>query len=459
MTALTEILNSGESETAEFKARDVALDELAKSVCGMLNQQGGVLLWGVDDYGRPAGLDDAENRGRLLNDFIMGHISPRPLVSISVTEAGTGRVVVVDIPQGADKPYSINREIWVRLGKSTLRADAEASANLVERSATRLDRWEREPMPGFGIDDCDSRELWQAKAEIIGTERFGIDVPADDDELLRRLYLVRSGQFTNATVVLFAREPRAWAPHLGLRVVSYGHDKSGPIGNDATVEGPAVRVLKEVLGILQQRTGVSGRFERGRIERRDQPAYALWALREGLVNAMVHRDYAAMGGDVRVEIFPDHLSIQNPGRLPDGLTADDLKKNHRSHLTNPDIARVFHLRGLMEQLGTGTQKLIAACRELKAKTPVWHTTRNMVSLTLFSAPEPAAHAQLAERQSRFLGEIGAGAIFRAVDYAQATRVSERQARRELAQLEAFGLVERRGRGRATAYQRTARGVP
>jgi ATP-dependent DNA helicase RecG len=471
-----EILKKGESETAEFKGARAPLDALAKAICGMLNQQGGLLLWGVDELGLPVGLDSADTRAKQLNDFVMRHVNPRPLISISVQPqqdewkpsssrgfadwfASKKPLVVVDIPQGSDKPYSVNRQIWVRVGSNTLRASKELSATIVERSASQLDRWEREPMPGFGLNDCDAVELAQARSEITKVGRFGIDVPASDEELLRRLYLMKSGQLTNAAVVLFAHQPRAWAPNLAVRIVSYGPDKTGPIANDVILEGPAVRVLKEAVTILQQRTGFSGRFVKGQIEREDRPAYPVFALREGLVNAMVHRDYGLIGGGVQVEVFPKSLVIRNPGKLPEGWSTEDLKEKHESQPGNPDIARVFYLRELMEQLGMGTQKVIAECKELGAKLPVWHAEQGVVSLTLFRAPEPEVSLQLSDRQLKFLRGTKAGAEFKVADFVNATNVSERQARRELAELESFGLLERHGKGPATSYTRTGRPLP
>jgi len=359
----------------------------------------------------------------------------------------------MDLSCGGD----VAKKIWVRVGTKTLRADEDVSAGIVERSAAQLDRWEREPMPGFGIEDCDVEEFERTRTEITHVARFGVDVPKSNEELLRRLYLSRNGQLTNAAVVLFARQPRAWAPNLAVRVVSYsGQGEMGSVGNDVIIEGPAIRVVKEVLGVVQQRTGFSGRFDKARLEREDRPAYALFALREGFVNAMVHRDYASMGGSVQVDIFRDHLIIRNPGQLPEGWTTGDLAKKHESHPANPDIARVFYLRGLMEQLGMGTQKLIGACKELSAKSPVWKTERGTVSLTLFAAPEPSQTMPLVGRLARFMDNAQLGTEFKVSDYSDATKVSERQARRDLAELESSGLVERHGKGPATVYRRTSR---
>ena len=455
---ISQILEKSESETLEFKGARAPLEMLAKVVCGMLNQRGGVVVWGVQDKGGVTGVSDAEKRAGELNEFLMRHLNPRPLLSVSVTNSKKTQLVVIDVPESADKPYSLDREIWVRVGEKTFRASEDESTRIVEKSAAQLDRWERERMPGFGMDDCDPDEFEQARTEIERVGRFGLDVPQNNEELLRQLNLSKSGQLTNAAVVLFARQPRVWAPNLAVRIVSGGGQGGGTtsIENDVILEGPAIRVLREAVGVVQQRTGFSGRFDIRRLERETRPAYALFALREGLVNAMVHRDYTSIGGSVQVDIFRDHLVIRNPGELPNGWTPGDLAKKHESRPTNPDIARVFYLRELMEQLGMGTQKLIGECKALNAKSPVWKTERGTVFLTLFAAPEPSETISLVGRQAQFLEKTKLGAEFKVSDYSDAAKVSERQARRDLAELEKVGLVERHGKGPATSYRRSSR---
>jgi ATP-dependent DNA helicase RecG len=446
------LLKETESETLEFKSGRAAKDAIARVVCGMLNQRGGIVLWGVDEEGNPIETQNTAEREKELNDFIMRHINPRPFLSISVHEVGGKAILAVEVPMGTEKPYSLDRIIWVRVGTATMHADTEQSSRLVESSATNLLRWERETMPGFSVWDCDREELAFARKEIAEKGRFGIDVPTDIDELLVRLYLARSGQLTNAAAVLFARDPRTWAPNLAVRLVSYASDQSGPLSNDVLKEGPAIRVLKEVIEIIQQRTGASSKFDRNSLRREDQPAYALYALREGLVNAMVHRNYDQAGQGVKVEIFLDRLVITNPGRLPDGWTERDLARKHESHPSNPDIARVFYLRGLMEQLGLGTQRVIEECKKLKAKPPTWEATRGVVILTLYAAPEPEGGPELTPRQKKFLKAMLAGKAFKVPDYMRLAAVSERQARRDLVELERLGVVNREGAGPATLYR-------
>jgi ATP-dependent DNA helicase RecG len=449
-TVIEKLLKERESETLEFKAGRCPLDMLGKTVCGMLNQQGGLLLWGVDDDGKASGVNQAASRATELNEFLMRSLNPRPLLSVTVHPIRDKEIIAIEVPIGSEKPYALSRAIWVRLGSSIMRASHDQSSRLVERSAAALDRWEREPLPGFSMEDCDAKELKQAQAEIAKAGRFGIEVPEANEELLTKLYLYRNGQFSNAAVVLFARAPRAWAPNLAVRITT--HTADGEATSDLMLEGPAVRMLREAVAAIQQRTGQSVAFPKGQLERVERPAYPLYALREGLVNAMVHRDYESSGVGVHVRIFPEHLVITNPGALPEGWKGSDLGRKHESRLANPDIARIFYLRELMDQLGLGAQRIIAECKSLGAKAPAWKAEKGSVTLSLFSAPAVTTSPDLSPRQQDFLKSLKSGQAFKVSDYSAIAKVSERQARRDLADLEKLSLLERQGAGPSTVYR-------
>ena len=438
------------------KPPGVKVETIGKLVCGMLNARGGVVMIGFSEKAELLGVPDVEKLIEEINGYISGRMSPLPFFSVSSHKAGDKAVVMVEVPEGADKPYSFERSIYVRVGKQTLKANTDTTASLVKESAIKLARWESEPLPGFDLSDCDDLELLQAKHEIMSSGRMGTRSLHDDSELLQRLNLTQGGQLTNGAAVLFARDPLSWSPNLAIRIVSFVSDKSSDIANDTLISGPAVRAFHDACTRVQQLTGYSGRFDSDSVERVDVPAYPAIALREGLVNAIVHRDYTLIGGRIQVEIYPDHLVIQNPGCLPRGWKVADLKKRHGSVPFNPDIARVFHLRGLMEQLGIGTQKMIGECKRIGSAAPKWSDTNGMVTLTLFASSAPEQSFDLNSRQQILLKKYGPGTSFKTSDYAELTGVVDRQARRELNELIDYGLVERSGRGPATIYIRTKR---
>ena len=188
------------------KAHAASAGVVGEGCMPLLNQQGGLLLWGVDDRpaGRPGRRGEPCQATQRVLDAAPTSMSAALRIDPRGRQANSRRG---KYPPGADKPYSVNREIWVRVGSRTLRAGEEATAGLVERSASARP---------LGTHQCRAldrrttmRTSLRARTEITRVGRFGMDIPASDEELLRRLYLTKDGQLTNAAVVLFARQPRA----------------------------------------------------------------------------------------------------------------------------------------------------------------------------------------------------------------------------------------------------------
>lgn len=111
--------------------------------------------------------------------------------------------------------------------------------------------------------------------------------------------------------------------------------------------------------------------------------YPVKALQEGMVNAIIHRDYSSVSGGVAINAYPDRLVISNSGHFPDGLTIRDIKKEYRSHPVNPDIAHQVFLRGHIDKIGRSISMLIDLCRDANLKDPAWRDTKEGVSLTFY----------------------------------------------------------------------------
>jgi len=105
------------------------------------------------------------------------------------------------------------------------------------------------------------------------------------------------------------------------------------------------------------------------------------AIREGLLNAMVHRDYNSVNGFLQISIFSDRTEISNYGGLPVGITIKDLKKEHSSILRNPDIAQICFVRKYIEMLGSGTLRMISDCKKNSFRVPVWQDKDNVTTVT------------------------------------------------------------------------------
>jgi ATP-dependent DNA helicase RecG len=186
--------------------------------------------------------------------------------------------------------------------------------------------------------------------------------------------------------------------------------------------------------------------------RSDKSLYPPSALREGVMNALIHRDYSSNAA-ITISIDRGSLKISNPGSLPDALKVSDLRRDHPSVPRNPDIAHVCFLHGLIEKVGRGTQRIVMDCQEAKLPAPKWHTTAFETTLTLFSPNGESSRSteELNDRQQRILSLLQQRGQLTSTEVATAigAGVTERTIRNDLQTLHDQGLLRRKGKGRAT----------
>ena len=143
----------------------------------------------------------------------------------------------------------------------------------------------------------------------------------------------------------------------------------------------AVAMVREGMAFLERTMPLGARFPVGKIFREDRFPVPLDALREILLNAVMHRDYSDYSGYVAIAVFDDRIEIQSYGRLPTGITVEQLSGPHRSKPTNPLIAGAFHRTGAVEVWGRGTNRVIAVCKEQGAAVPTFEERSGFLTVT------------------------------------------------------------------------------
>lgn len=445
---------AGENETTEFKS-GVVDESAARVVCSFLNSKGGQLYLGIDDNGRPVDLGaDLNRQAQDLEIFLKQNISPTPFLKVEVITIDDVRIVLVDVPQGLDGPYVFHGGVWLRTNATTKAANISQLRSLL-RNGSETDRWERQLSPLMTEGELDREEIRSTVREAERNRRFSFSDQNDDRLVLKDLSVLAMDGVTNAGDVLFSRTPVRRHPQCRVQLVAFSGDKSDANYDDNRwFEGPLVRVCTDVINVVSASNATRSEFPHGEARRIDRPAYDPDALREGLVNAFVHRDYSAYSGGLRVSIYADRIEIWNSGSLPQGLKPKDLGREHSSILVNPDLAQVFYLRGLMERIGRGTELIVKAAKRLGAPVPQWRDTDTGVTLTIFSA-HTRSGSSFNLRQTRLLEAVSAGESLTLKDYRAnfASEITDRQARRDLDELVRRGLLVKLGSGPSTAYRR------
>lgn len=457
MPSLTEeILAKGESARVAFVTSAQDREEVGRTVCSMLNTQGGAVLVGVDENGQVVGKFSKSDADK-LRTFLRDNITPRSLFTVTMDEVAGGWVITVDVPEGADIPYVFQGAIYVRKMANTRAADAATMREMVLRQSQESERWERRIAAGLSVEDLDRPLLDETVRRAQDRRGYRFKDTRKPEAVLADLALVQHGQLTNAADVLFGQRVALRHPQTRLRAVRYETDRGNDFIDEQLYEGPALKLLEEAMAFLRRNVAIAAEFTPGQLARESRPQYPFSSLREGLVNALVHRDYAAFSGGISVSIYPGRVEIWNSGRLPEGWNQQKLQSStHESILVNPDISHVFYLHELMERVGRGTYRIVQECREMGMRTPRWDNGDSGVRLTFYgtnSAPEPVT---LNKRQQALLDALKTGESITLGDYVArfGAGVSDRQARRDLRELVDVGILIQTGAGPATAYLRT-----
>jgi ATP-dependent DNA helicase RecG len=221
------------------------------------------------------------------------------------------------------------------------------------------------------------------------------------------------------------------------------------------VSGPIIEQVDDAMDFI--RKNISVKFVMtGRPARKEVWEYPLEALREGIVNAVCHRDYT-LPSNVEVRIYDDKLMVWSPGGLPYGITLEDLYKPHSSVLRNKGIAGVFYDAGLIEQWGSGVDKMRHTCRDAGLPEPGFEEYQGF-RVTFRKDIYTEEYLQglgLNERQIKAVMYVKVKGRITNKEYQKLTGISRQMATIDLNELVAKNILERIGKvGKGVAYQMT-----
>ena len=382
-TEILEIVANGESSGVEFKRDVLQNHELAKELVAFSNLEGGMVVLGVDDDGRIAGL----TRDRLeewvmtaCRDKIRPGIIPF-FETVRHVQPGVD-VTIVRVPRGfsVHSRWHNNRHTYyIRVGTQSREPTPEELSRLFQQRGTF--RAELRPVSGSTIDDLDRRRL-KDYFERVRQQ----DVPTDGDEAGWRTLLVNTEVMvedgvTLSGVLLFGIAPNRFLPQAGIDAAAFpGLEKDYAAKERRTLRGPMTPLMDrhgavleaglvdQALEFVRRNTPMTASLEGG-TRRSERPAYPDEAVREAVVNALVHRDYLLANTDVELAAYRDRLEIISPGRLPNGITPERMRAGTRA-ARNQLLKDVMRDYGYLEHMGMGVpRKIVRGMREHNETDP------------------------------------------------------------------------------------------
>lgn len=449
---LLDLLKRPEGKTLEYK-RDLSSPEgVLKTLVAFANTAGGVVAIGIENETRHVlGVQDVLAIEERLANLVVDTIRPRLVPDIEIVPWRKTHVVIVQVYPSAARPHYFERlgretGVFVRVGSTNRRADA-AQIQEMHRFAD-LGSFDEQPIPELNSEALDFRVASELFAPI-----RKLTPSAYRTLRLTTLFQDRAVP-TVGGYLLFGKDRFDRFPDSWIQAGRFAGRNRSKILDSVEIRSHLPRAAEDAVEFVQKhmsREAVIGPVRR--VERWTIPAAA---LREAVINAIVHADYSERGAPIRIAIFEDRIEVESPGLLPLGLTIDDIRKGV-SKLRNRVLARVFHELGLIEQWGSGIQRMTAACHEAGLPAPVFEEIG--VHFRVLISTIPSAPIQLDQRDRHILRLLEDGHGHSTAQIAKAISLSGRATRTRLKALVERGLAIEIGSGPQDPKRRYFRTQP
>lgn len=382
MTILDNIKN-GENRRNEFKEKLPKHDQIAKTVVAFSNGAGGKLIIGIEDQtNKVVGLsdDDVVQLPDQISNIIYDSCYPIIIPEIYSERIGDQTVLVVEVFPGPLKPYYLKNKkklegTYIRIGPSNRVADHEMMMEL-ERQKRNIS-FDEEVIYDLNEAAVDFEKLQNDFHEYTGKELTRRDLFN-----LKLLSEVSGTIYPTKAGLLLAGRKENQPEYARVKSARFQGNKTEEFIDQKEFQGPLYTQVEEAMKFAKMYIAKSGKIEG--IQRHDRYEVPLIAIREALINAVVHRDYSVTGSDIKFAIFDNRIEIVSPGVLPKTLDINDIIVG-RSEIRNKVIARFFNEIGFIEQWGTGIQKMISACREAGIEMPQFIESGYFFKVVIFKA--------------------------------------------------------------------------
>ena len=336
------ILQEGEGFRIEFK-ESFDPKNLSKEFVAFANSEGGKILLGVRDDGTIKGIEIDNKLKSQIQDLAR---NCDPEVKISLEERG--KVIIVNIEEGKDKPYKSSQGFFIRQGASSQKMKRDEIIDFIsEEGKLKFDR---------GITNVNK---YDPKLISEYLKKAGIKQRISKDILFNLGVVDKNGFFNNTGILFFTKEPKQILINAYITCARYkGTEKVNVIDRKDFVDDLVTQV-EQAVEFVKRNTKLE--YEIKGLYRKEIPEYPIEAVREAILNAVMHRDYLEKGANVQVDIFDDKLTVTNIGGLIKPLTKEKL--GTLAVRRNPLIADLFHRIHLVEKMGTGINRIKEECKK------------------------------------------------------------------------------------------------
>lgn len=434
-----------ESQNIEWK--EIWKDEYLKWICGFANANGGRIFIGKNDKGEIVGL---KNSNKLLEDIpnkIQNHLG---IICDVLLHKENGMQYIEIVVKSHEVPISYKGKYHYRSGSTKQELKGASLNEFLLKKVGKT--WEEALELQATFDNILDEAVKEFQYEAHQSQRYPmIKGETDYKKIFSNLRLYKNNALKRSALVLFGKDPRNYMINAFVKIGKFGNSESELLFQEV-VEANAFQLADKTIEILDKKYFKKTISYQG-LNRIEISEYPYKAVRECLLNAIIHRNY--FGPPIQISIYEDKFMVWNPGDLPEELTLDDLKVKHASYPRNPIIADVFFKAGLIETWGRGTIKIIEECKNAGLPEPKFEVLNGGIAVTFFKnilSKEKLIEKGLNKRQLIAVEYLKNNDFLTNSIYQDICKTSERTASRDLEQLTNKKILLKIGEKKGTKYK-------
>ena len=357
---LQTLIQQGENAAVEFKALPLRPETLAREIVAFANSAGGTILLGVADDGTLVGVEGSDQLEEWVMNIARTSVVPAITVTCEMMVLENTRICVVTVPKGSDKPYQTGDKYLLRVGSTNRVATQSELMRLFQMSG--VFHYDTLPVANAGINDLNMAALDSYFAN------YGFEFSKEDDIARRQLLintdiLMPTGEPTIGGLLMFGINPSRYLPQAAIMFAHF---------NGLEIEADLID-RQEIIGTLPQQVDTALAVMKNNLLRPSTIEGAKRkdtthlppdkVLREMVVNACVHRNYAIAGSRIRIFMFDDRIECISPGRLPNTVTVEKLRSGV-SYASNPVLLKFMDNLRYIDRLGRGFPMIYREMRQI-----------------------------------------------------------------------------------------------
>ena len=430
---IEKLLENGEGGNLEFKRS--FNNETIESLVAFANTQGGKVILGVGSENELVGIDMQKESVQNWINEIKQKTTPSIIPEVETFAEGDKKLVIFTVQEYPVKPVATRGKYFKRVANSNHLMGADEIAN--EHLKTINTSWDFYPDPNHNINDISIEKVKKVIHQI--EKQSNSTIHGTPLEFLSKFEIVRKNQLTFGGYLLFAKQ------YCVISDVQVGRFKSdSKIIDSISLNSDLFTEVEEITAFIKKHLMVEFIItgEPQRIERFDYPPDA---VREIVINMIVHRDYRNQGNST-VKIFDNRIEFYNPGKLPGNLTVEKLlSDNYISQARNKLVAKVFKESGLIERYGSGIRRILTICRNYGLKQPLFEEVFDGFRVILFKKEQDVPKdVPKDERLKIIIQSIQKEPGVTMQELAEFCNVSIKTIKRDIDTLKQNGLLKRTG---------------